>query len=57
MLKNTTIKVKYSSKYTTIIVKISLIIAKFYIITLITRIKNTIESNYTTINQINTLEL
>ena len=56
-LKNTTIKVKYSSKYTTIIVKISLIIDKFYIITSITTIKRMIGGNYTTIKQINTLEL
>ena len=54
---NTTIKVKFAGNYTTNIVKILLIIAKFYIITLITTIKRVIGGDYTTIKQINTLEL
>ena len=57
MLNNTTIKVKYSGKCTTIIVKILLIIAKFYKFTTITTIEHIIDSNYTTIKQINTSEL
>ncbi len=57
MPNNTTIKEEYDGGYTTIIVKLSLIIAKNPVITSFTIIKQIIESNYTTINQINTLEL
>ena len=57
MLNNTTIKVKYSGNCTTIIVKILLIIAKSNIINLITTIKHITGKDFTTISQINTLEL
>ena len=57
MPNNTTIKEQYDSRYTTIIVKLLLIIAKNSVITSLTTIKPIIESNYTTINRINTLEL
>ena len=57
MPNNTTIKVKSASNYTINIVKILPIIAKFYIITLITIINHITRTNYTTIKQINTLEL
>ena len=57
MPNNTTIKEEYDGGYTTIIVKLLLIIAKNPVITSFTIIKQIIESNYTTINQINTLEL
>ena len=57
MPNNTTIKVKSASNYTINIVKILPIIAKFYIITLITIINHITRTNFTTISQINTLEL
>ncbi len=57
MPNNTTIKEQYDRGCTTIIVKLLLIIAKNSVITSLTTIKHIIESNYTTINRINTLEL